>query len=58
MKLSKTQKDAIRMHWKDSYILKFKNDGTVLGKTSKNGSFGVLYTPNDTLNHLKAINLI
>lgn len=58
MKLTSDQKQAIKSHWKDSYILKFQDDGTVLGKTSKSGEYGILYNPKDTVAHLQAIGML
>lgn len=49
------EKRAIRNHW--SYlVLRFKKDGTVEAKRP-GGTFGLLYTKDDAIQHLKAIGL-
>lgn len=49
------EKRAIRNHW-FYLILRFKKDGTVEAKRP-GGTFGLLYTEQDAINHLKAVGL-
>ena len=58
MKYTQAQKDAIRAHYSHYSALYFMADGRVMAKKSKQGATGLLYTPRQAEDHLKAVSLL
>jgi hypothetical protein len=54
MRLTDKQKHCIRAWWRDR-DLRFRADGAVLAR--KGGAWGTLYTPEQTVAHLRAVGL-
>jgi hypothetical protein len=55
MKITDAEKSEIRRYYAGQYTLRFKEDGTVEAKSRGSSSWGILYTPWYTENHLKHI---
>jgi hypothetical protein len=56
MTYTKTQMQAIKAHYRDSYVaFRFRKDGTVEAKQSPSSPFGVLYTSRQAKSHLEAV---
>jgi hypothetical protein len=54
MKITTKQKTAIRAHYAH-LRLRFKTDGTVEAQKGEGRAWGILYTPERTAAHLKAL---
>lgn len=54
MKITIKQKFLIRKHYPD-LILRFMSNGEVQAKKSKNGTWGILYNPEQTKQHICAL---
>ena len=57
MKLTAKQKIAIIQYY-PMHVIRFRADGTVEAKKYGSGVFGVRYSPDDTIRHLRAVGLL
>lgn len=57
MKWTNKQKNNIRAYFRFYYSFRFMKTGEVFAKKSKNSSFGLLYTKNDSIKHLKELSI-
>ena len=55
MKITDAEKKEIRKYYSGQYTLQFKKDGTVKAKPKGGSSYGTLYTPWYTEQHLRHI---
>ena len=54
--MTRKEKNIIRAHWSCSYCkLRFRADGSVEGKKSPGGAWGLLYTGEDACRHIQAV---